>query len=640
MNFIKTAAVCPSLRVADPDYNADVIIDVLNQLNKDKVQAAVFPELSITGYTCADLFFQEQLLSETRKAIDKIQKASLGSNLFFAVGAPLLIGRRLYNCAVVLQNGHVLGIVPKTYLANSNETSEKRWFSTLPVSEPICYIPWGQGTVPFGKLLFNASGVRFGFELSNDLCAPIPPSTDLALAGAQIIFNLAASTELIAKADYRRQLVESQSARLFTGYVYASAGVGESTTDVVFSGHLMIGENGHLLAENNRFQTKSEFITAWIDVDRLNQERVRQSAIRDSYPQHPIHELSIDLPLASLNQFDRPINPLPFIPENSNQMVERCREVFAIQAHGLAKRLRAVGTNRCVLGISGGLDSTLALLVIRKALEINDAPPEGILTVTMPGFGTTDRTYQNAVSLCRQMGTDFREINIVEASLQHFRDIGHDPSLHDSTYENTQARERTQILMDLANKEGGLVVGTGDMSELALGWATYNGDHMSMYGVNASVPKTLVRYLVRYAADYEFDESIGKILHDIVDTPISPELLPSDQDGKISQVTEDLIGPYELSDFFLYHMLRFGTKPEKILFLAKHAFKDQYDEDTLKKWLKVFIRRFFNNQFKRSAMPDGPKVGSVGLSPRGDWRMSSDVSYKAWLKAFADESNS
>ena len=636
MNFIKTAAVCPSLRVAEPDHNADVIIDLLNQLNKAKVQAAVFPELSITGYTCADLFFQEQLLYETRQAIEKIQSASQGSNLFFAVGAPLRIGRRLYNCAVAMQNGKVLGVVPKTYLANTNEAYEKRWFSTLPESEPTRFIPWGQGTVPFGKLLFNASGVRFGLEISEDLWAPIPPSTDLALAGAQIILNLAASTELITKADYRRQLVESQSARLFSGYVYASAGVGESTTDVVFSGHLMIGENGHLLAENKRFQTENEIITAWIDVDRLDQERIRQSAIRDSYPHGQIHELAINLPLPSLSEFDRPINSLPFIPENPNQMNERCREIFAIQAHGLAKRLRAIGTNQCVIGISGGLDSTLALLVIRKALEINDAPPEGILTVTMPGFGTTDRTYQNAVKLCQQMGTDFREINIVDAALQHFQDIGHDPSLHDSTYENTQARERTQILMDLANKEGGLVVGTGDLSELALGWATYNGDHMSMYGVNASVPKTLVRYLVRYAADYEFEESIGKILHDIVDTPISPELLPSDKDGKISQVTEDLIGPYELSDFFLYHMLRFGTKPEKILFLAKHAFKKEYDDDTLKKWLKVFIRRFFNNQFKRSALPDGPKVGSVALSPRGDWRMPSDVSYKAWLKVLED----
>ncbi len=636
MNFIKTAAVCPSLRVAEPDHNAEVIIDLLNQLNKEKVQAAVFPELSITGYTCADLFFQEQLLHETREAIEKIQRASQGSNLFFAVGAPLRIGRHLYNCAVAIQNGKVLGIVPKTYLANTNEAYEKRWFSTLPECEPISFIPWNQGTVPFGKVLFHASGVRFGLELSEDLWVPVPPSTDLALAGAQVILNLAASTEFIAKADYRRQLVESQSARLFSGYVYASAGVGESTTDVVFSGHLMIGENGHLLAENKRFQTESEIITAWIDVDRLNQDRIRQTGFRDSYPQQQIYELSIDLPLPSLSEFDRPINSLPFIPENPNQMVERCREIFAIQAHGLAKRLRAIGTNQCVIGISGGLDSTLALLVIRKALEINNAPPEGILTVTMPGFGTTDRTYQNAVNLCKQMGTDFREINIVDAALQHFRDIGHDPSLHDSTYENTQARERTQILMDLANKEGGIVIGTGDLSELALGWATYNGDHMSMYGVNASIPKTLVRYLVRYAADYEFDETIGKILHDIVDTPISPELLPSDKDGKISQVTEDLIGPYELSDFFLYHMLRFGTKPEKILFLAKHAFKEEYDDDTLKKWLKVFIRRFFNNQFKRSALPDGPKVGSVALSPRGDWRMPSDVSYKAWLKVLED----
>lgn len=633
MNFIKTASVCPSLRLADPDHNADVIIDLLNQLNQDRVQVAVFPELSITGYTCADLFFQEQLLDEAKAAIEKVQRASLGSNLFFAVGAPLRIGRFLYNCAVAMQNGRILGIVPKTYLSNSDEASEKRWFSSLPADEPIAFIPWESHTIPFGKLIFNANGIRFGLELSEDLWAPVPPSTDLALAGAQVLLNLAASTELIEKADYRRKLVESQSARLFAGYVFASAGVGESTTDLVFSGHLIIAENGQMLAENNRFQTKSEFITAWIDVDRLNQERIHQSAMTDSVSRHEIYERMIDLAPPHLEEFDRPINPLPFIPENPNQMVERCREIFAIQAHGLAKRLRAIDTNRCVIGISGGLDSTLALLVIRKALMINNAPPENILTVTMPGFGTTDRTYQNAIKLCQMLGTDFREINIVDASLQHFKDISHDPKIHDATYENTQARERTQILMDLANKEGGIVVGTGDLSELALGWATYNGDHMSMYGVNASVPKTLVRYLVRYAADYESEEPVGKILHDIVDTPISPELLPSDQDGKITQVTEDFIGPYELSDFFLYHMLRFGSKPEKILFLAKQAFKDRYDQATLKKWLSVFIRRFFNNQFKRSAMPDGPKVGSVSLSPRGDWRMPSDVSYKAWLKA-------
>lgn len=632
MNLIKTAAVCPAVRVADPHHNAGVILDLLKRMETENVQAAVFPELSLTGYTCGDLFFQEQLLNETLEALQKIQKASLGSNLFFAVGAPLRIGRRLYNCAVAMQNGRTLGIVPKTYLPNAGEFYEKRWFSALPVDEPVAFIPWGNDTVPFGRMIFNARGLRFGIEICEDLWAPVPPSTDLALAGAQILFNLSASNELIAKADYRRTLVDAHSARLLAGYVYASAGVGESTTDVVFSGHLLIAENGHILAENQRFATESEYITAWIDADRLDNERIRHTATLDSVPRQSLHEVPMDLPRTVLEDFDRSIDPTPFIPKDPDQMVSRCREIFAIQAHGLAKRLRAIGSDHCVIGISGGLDSTLALLVIRKALQINGTPPEAILTVTMPGFGTTDRTYQNAVDLCREMGTDFREINIVKASLQHFEDIGHDPAILDSTYENTQARERTQILMDLANKEGGIVVGTGDLSELALGWATYNGDHMSMYGVNASIPKTLVRYLVRYAADYESEPAVTKILHDILDTPVSPELLPSDKEGNIAQKTEDIIGPYELHDFFLFHMMRYGSTPEKILFLAGHAFRDQYDEDVIRKWLRVFIRRFFTNQFKRSALPDGPKVGSVALSPRGDWRMPSDVTYKAWVR--------
>lgn len=632
MNFLKAAAVCSKVSVANPAANAAEIITLLEQLNEKKISVAVFPELCVTGYTCGDLFLQDQLLEESDLALNKIRKASSGSNLFFAVGAPIRIGRRLYNCAVAMQNGRILGIVPKSYLPNSNEFYEKRWFSPAELAEPIQSISWGADEIPFGRLLFQSQGVTLGIELCEDLWAPSPPSTDLALAGAQVILNLSASNELIAKSDYRRSLIQNQSARLLGAYLYASTGVHESSTDVVFSGHLLIAENGVILAENERFQLDSEWIHGWIDADRLNNERRRSTSMADSVARTTYQTVSFDLVQPDLTGFDRPVDPTPFIPRDDSDMVRRCREIFAIQAHGLAKRLRAIGTNHCVIGISGGLDSTLALLVIQKALRINGTDPSAILTVTMPGFGTTDRTYQNAISLCREMGTDLREINIVEASLQHFRDIGHDPAQHDATYENTQARERTQILMDLANKEGGIVVGTGDLSELALGWATYNGDHMSMYGVNASVPKTLVRYLVRYAAVHESPESVRRILEDILDTPVSPELLPKAQNGEIAQKTEDLIGPYELHDFFLYHMMRYGATPEKIAFLAGHAFRDRYSSDIIHHWLNVFIRRFFTNQFKRSALPDGPKVGSVALSPRGDWKMPSDVTWRAWMK--------
>ena len=631
MNYLKVAAVSPLVTVAHPMANAREIITMLDSLNTAGVQAAVFPELCVTGYTPADLFFQEHLLEQALAALDAITAASRGSDLFFAVGAPLRVDRRLYNCAVAIQNGRVLGIVPKTYIPNENEFYEKRWFHSLGEHAPSRLIPWGNDLIPFGPMVFSAHGTRLALEICEDLWAPIPPSSHLALAGAQVIFNLSASNELIAKADYRRSLVTGQSARLMAGYVYASAGVGESTTDVVFSGHLLIAENGVLVTENQRFALESEFITGWLDLQRLDNLRLRTASLTDSAADPTIRQVPLSMPPADLVRFDRPVDPRPFVPQDPTQMAARCQEIFAIQAHGLAKRLRAIGSNHCLIGISGGLDSTLALLVIRKALAINGADPREIATVTMPGFGTTDRTYQNAVALCRELGTQFREIDIVPAALQHFADIGHDPASHDATYENTQARERTQILMDLANKEGGIVVGTGDLSELALGWATYNGDHMSMYGVNASVPKTLVRYLVRYAAEHESEPAVAHLLLDILDTPISPELLPGEASGEILQKTEDLIGPYELHDFFLYHMLRQGAGPEKLLFLAGHAFQGVYPADVIRQWLGVFLKRFFNNQFKRSALPDGPKVGSVALSPRGDWRMPSDVTWRSWL---------
>lgn len=631
MNFLKAASVCPVVTPAHPEENADEIIRLLGELSKEGIQAAVFPELCVTGYTCADLFFQDRLWDKTLEALEKIRAASAGSQLIFAAGTPYRVGSRLYNCAAVFQDGELLGLVPKTFLPNYSEFYEKRWFASLAEMDPAD-IAWFNGKpVPFGRLLFQSKNLTLGIEVCEDLWAPHPPSTDLALAGADIILNLSASNELVAKSDYRRLLVETQSARLMSGYLYSSAGVGESSTDVVFSGHLVIAENGNLLAQNEGFQTSSEFITAWIDVDRLRNERMRSNTYRESHPGQIFTAVHFNGTIADLSGFDRPVSPTPFIPPDPELMSRRCKEIFSIQSHALAKRLRAIGAKHCVIGISGGLDSTLALLVINKAVAINGMSRDQIITVTMPGFGTTDRTYGNAVSLCRELGTDFREINIKEASLLHFRDIGHDPAIHDSTYENTQARERTQILMDIANKEQGIVVGTGDLSELALGWATYNGDHMSMYGVNASVPKTLVRYLVRYAADHESELTVRKILHDILDTPVSPELLPSDAEGKIAQKTEDIIGPYELHDFFLYHMLRYGAPPEKILFLAEHAFSGRYPSDTIRKWLTVFIKRFFTSQFKRSALPDGPKVGSVALSPRGDLRMPSDVTYRSWI---------
>lgn len=628
MNFLKTASVCPKVVPAHPEANADEIIRLIKDLEAAKVQVAVFPELAVTGATVGDLLFQDRLWTKTAAALDRIREASRGNELFFVVGSPFRTGHLLFNAAVAFQNGRILGVVPKTHLSSNPPLNETRWFSS-PLQACPNTVSLGGEEVPFGALLFQSGDVTLGIEIGDDLTAPSPPSQSLALSGADLILCPAASFELAGKAAMRRQLVTSLSGRCQLGYVYASAGVDESTTDLLYSGHLMIAENGELLLENDRFQTQSEYITTWIDVEKLKNLKLRNSTLR-TVASPACTRVPFTLVPSQLESFDRPVDPSPFIPEDPAILKELCQEIFAIQSHALARRMRAAGLKKYVLGISGGLDSTLALLVAVKARMINGGNADDIITVTMPGFGTMDRTYGNAIALCRGLGADLREINIEKASLQHFKDIGHDPSIHDSTYENTQARERTQILMDIANKEGGLVVGTGDLSELVLGWATYNGDHMSMYGVNASVPKTLVRALVRYAADFESIPPVREVLKDITETPVSPELLPKNGSDEFVQKTEDLIGPYELHDFFLYHMLLHGADPDKILFLASHAFRGKFSEETIRSWLKVFLKRFFTSQFKRSALPDGPKVGPVAISPRGDLIMPSDATWRSW----------
>lgn len=629
MNFLQCAGVCPRVVPADPETNAGEILRLLGELHRNGVQAAVFPELALTGATSGDLFFQDRLWQRVQEALAAIRAASLGSDLFFVVGSPIRVDHHLYNAAVVFQNGRTLGIVPKEHLSGP-PLGQSRWFTQPSPTDGIRSLALLGERVPFGRLLFRSDQAVIAVELGDDLAAPLPPSTGAALSGADLILCPAASYEGAGRAERRRQIIRSQSGRCHLGYVQASAGVDESTTDLLFSGHLVIAENGRLLNENRRFQTESEIITAWLDLDRLKHEKRRNSSFRADRSPAPCEEVAFKLAPPDLERFDRPVDPMPFLPDGPEELEERCQEILAIQSHALARRMRAIGAKKCVLGISGGLDSTLALLVALKAQRINGREPSDIITVTMPGFGTMDRTYRNARTLCLELGTDLREISIEQAALQHFQDIGHDPALHDATYENTQSRERTQILMDLANKENSFVVGTGDLSELALGWATYNGDHMSMYGVNASVPKTLVRELIRHWAKTDASPKVAAILGDILQTPVSPELLPRSDSSDFVQKTEDLIGPYELHDFFLWHFLRHGADPDKILFLAGHAFRDQYSREEIRGWLKVFIRRFFTNQFKRSALPDGPKVGSLSLSPRGDHAMPSDVTWRSW----------
>ena len=632
--FVRCASAVPKLRVADCKYNTGEIIKLISAAAQKDVELLVFPELCITGYTCSDLFFQSSLLTAAEESLSAIAEASRGKNIVAVVGLPINIGNSLYNCSVAIYDGDILGAVPKTYIPNYVEYYEKRWFKSgkgLKGGIALC----GQ-SVPIGcNLLFAAEGIEnftFGIEICEDLWAAIPPSSRLALSGAAIIANTSASNELATKNEYRTSLVANQSARCICGYVYSSAGIGESTQDMVFSGHSLICENGSLLIEGDRFSLDSSLIMADIDTELLVNDRRKNTSFSEGSSFDP-EIISFGMYERNKDDLERFIRPQPFVPNDDRELNSRCSDIFNIQAAGLVKRISHTKAKSLVIGISGGLDSTLALLVAVKACDYLDMSRKSVIGVTMPGFGTTDRTYNNAISLMGALGVTIREIPIAKATTQHFSDIGHDPDVHDVTYENSQARERTQILMDLANKENGLVVGTGDLSELALGWATYNGDHMSMYGVNSGVPKTLVRMLIKWTVRFgSLDSITTKILKDILDTPVSPELLPPDENDNINQKTEDIVGPYELHDFFLYYVVRCGFTPAKIYFLAKNAFSGVYDETTILKWLKNFYRRFFAQQFKRSCLPDGPKVGTISLSPRGDWRMPSDASARLWLE--------
>lgn len=627
--FFRIAVASPAVAVADVESNVENICALMRQAWQKGAALTVFPELCVTAYTCGDLFHSSLLLEAAQKGLDRI--AEISGELpgtAFVVGVPVRCGSRLLNCAAVVSGGKVAGYVPKTYIPEYNEFYEKRWFSSgAGIESCIGEVPLG------GNLLFRIGGVTFGTEICEDLWTPAPPSSTLSLSGAEVMVNLSASDDVIGKYSYLRNLIATQSARSICAYAYASAGFGESSTDLVFDAKLFIAENGRILSHNDRWIRGNQMQIADVDVEALRRDRMHTGSFSDCARDKSEPVRIIDLGDAAMppSGLLRAVDPHPFVPAASESLRERCEEIIAIQTSALAKRLQATHTRTLVIGISGGLDSTLALLVAVRAFDSLGLARKGIVGVTMPGFGTTSRTHGNAIGLMEALGVDSREISIVKAVSQHFADIGQDPEVADVTYENSQARERTQILMDLANRLGGMVLGTGDLSELALGWATYNGDHMSMYAVNAGVPKTLVQYLVRYFASVN-PVRVGELLADIADTPISPELTPAAADGTIAQKTEDLVGPYELHDFFLYYVLRYGFGPHKIFFLAKEAFGDRYDGTTIRKWLRTFFRRFFNQQFKRSCMPDGPKVGSVCLSPRGDWRMPSDASAALWLK--------
>ena len=634
--YVKVAAAIPAVKVADCVFNAGQTEKQILEAEEKGVQIIVFPELNLTAYSCGDLFGQRLLLEQAEMALMQVMNNTRQLDIISIVGMPVLLNSSLLNCAVVFQKGKILGVVPKSYLPNYKEFYEQRWFVSADAYPNTMTVRLCGQVVPCSsQLLFDTPDVCFGIEICEDVWAPVPPSSYLALQGAEVIFNLSADTEYISKHQYLCSLLAQQSARCLSGYVFSSCGFGESTTDVVFAGNALIYENGSLLAKNDRFSFDEQLVISEIDVDRLRTERQMNTTFGASVRNHysaVFQHIQTEFVSSKEGEFTRTVEPHPFVPAGGKLLDERCEEIFSIQVAGLAKRLVHTSSKTVVVGISGGLDSTLALLVCVKTFDKLGLSREGIVGITMPGFGTTDRTYNNALDLMRSLGVTIKEISIKEACIQHFQDIGHDMSVHDVTYENGQARERTQILMDYANKVGGLVIGTGDLSELALGWATYNGDHMSMYGVNASIPKTLVRYLVNWVALTGVDADSKATLLDIIDTPISPELIPADEQGNIKQKTEDLVGPYELHDFFLYHFLRFGSRPAKIFFLAQKAFDGVYDDETIKKWLKNFCRRFFIQQFKRSCLPDGPKVGSVSLSPRGDWRMPSDASAALWIK--------
>ena len=626
--YVRCAAASLKMEVANPRWNEQEMEHIIAEAVSNGVAILVLPECAMTGYTCADLFFQQTLLEETEHQIEKLKKFLQRKEIIVAVGAPIQIENKLYNMGIVLQNGHILGMVPKTYLPNYNEFYEQRWFASsadLKESE----IEFLGEKVPVGKdLLFGNQNTYFALEICEDLWSVTPPSDTYALNGATILLNLSASNETIGKKEYRENLIKMHSAKQISAYVYASSGPLESTTDILFSGATLIYENGSKLAEGKRFQFDNTLTIADVDVEKLFHDRMKNTSFHTDKLE-PVRKIHCSIP-ATNQPIRRTYAKYPFVPSNPNKRNERADEILTIQSCALARRLKHTGSKKCILGVSGGLDSTLAYLVILRAFDILKIAPQNLIAVTMPGFGTTDRTYQNAKELIRKTGATLREVSIKDACILHYKDIGHDAGNHDVTYENAQARERTQILMDIANQESGLVIGTGDLSELALGWCTYNGDHMSMYAVNTSIPKTLVRYLVEY--EMQNNETLHDVLKSILDTPISPELLPPSKDGKILQKTESKIGPYMLHDFFLYHFLRNGFSTKKIFYLAKETFKDDYEEEELRKWLTVFMKRFFSQQFKRSCLPDGVKVGSVSLSPRGDLRMPSDATSTIWIE--------
>lgn len=627
--FVKVAAATPDIRVADVEFNTQNIINVMEEAQKNGAKILVFPELCVTGYTCSDLFDHSVLLKASRKALLEIAENTSDKDMLVFVGAPLEVNGKLYNVAAAMNQGEIIGFTTKTFLPNYGEFYEMRQFTPGP--QTVREITFEGKKIPFGpQILFQAEGMEelvVAAEICEDVWSPIPPSIQAALEGATVIVNCSASDETIGKDTYRRALISGQSARLISGYIYANAGEGESTTDLVFGGHNIIAENGTVLKESSRYV--NEIIYSELDLQRITGERRKNTTFQ------PLDEetlVRVPFTIEETKTFlTRTFPKKPFVPSNEQTRAQRCEEILTIQAMGLKKRLAHTNARTAVVGISGGLDSTLALLVTARAFDLLGRDKKDIIAVTMPCFGTTDRTYQNACEMSKKVGATLIEVPIADAVNVHFRDIGHDPEDHSVTYENCQARERTQVLMDIANKTWGMVIGTGDLSELALGWATYNGDHMSMYGVNASVPKTLVRHLVKYAADDTTDEALKNVLYDVLDTPVSPELLPP-KDGDIAQKTEDLVGPYELHDFFLYFMLRFGYEPSKIFRIACMTFDGEYDKETIFKWLETFCRRFFSQQFKRSCLPDGPKVGTVELSPRGDWRMPSDACVAVWMK--------
>ncbi len=633
--FIRTGAVVPKIKVADLEFNKKQIIENINKAEEKNIDILVFPELSLTGYTCGDLFFQSIIMKKTEETIIEISKNTMDKKMLVFIGAPLYKDGSLYNCGVVLNDGEILGVVPKSFIPNYNEFYEKRWFSSgHNIAESQIRI--GEKSYNFGTdLLFKSDDMDLtvGVEICEDLWAPITPSQIHSLNGANLIVNLSASNDIVGKSIYREKLVSQQSAKCISGYVYTSAGYGESTTDLVFGGNVIISENGNIIENDKRYSLEEKLVFTDIDIDKINHDRAKNTVFNDSKNHVKNYRIRTFSMKENKNiEIKRIIDPYPFVPKDDEDRNERCSEIFNLQTMALAKRIEHINTKSLVIGISGGLDSTLALLVSVVTADLMKKKRKFIKGITMPGFGTTDRTYNNALGLLKELKVDYEEISIKDASIQHFKDINHDIENHNVVYENTQARERTQILMDKANQLNGIVVGTGDLSELALGWATYNGDHMSMYGINSGIPKTLVRYVVRWAAEYKFSGKARDILLDILDTPVSPELLPPDKKGKIKQKTEEVVGPYELHDFFLYNTVRNGFSPKKVYYLAKLAFQNIYDEETIKKWLVNFYKRFISQQFKRSCIPDGPKIGSVALSPRGDWRMPSDASASLWLE--------